>query len=102
MTPDTVGGRQRVMLRLVAPKLGSLRMTEPVLDSDLHLNYASDLAGSAEIPLRGWRAGDLVIDLELRRLYRDGRRVALQETPLRLLCLLLERGWPPGRAPRVA
>ena len=83
------------MLWLVASKLGSLRMTEPVLDSDLHLNYASDLAGSAEIPLRGWRAGDLVIDLELRRLYRDGRRVALQETPLRLLCLLLERGGRP-------
>jgi DNA-binding winged helix-turn-helix (wHTH) protein/Tfp pilus assembly protein PilF len=83
------------MLRLVASKLGSLRMTEQVLDSDLHLNYASDLPGSAEIPLRGWRAGGLVIDLELRRLYRDGRRVALQETPLRLLCLLLERGGRP-------
>ncbi|HSC12889.1 MAG TPA: winged helix-turn-helix domain-containing protein, partial [Rhodanobacteraceae bacterium] len=70
-------------------------MTEQVLDSDLHLNYASDLPSSAEIPLRGWRAGDLVIDLELRRLYRDGRRVALQETPLRLLCLLFERGGRP-------
>ena len=83
------------MLWLVASKLGSLRMTEQVLDSDLHLNYASDLRSSAEIPLRGWRAGDLVIDLELRRLYRDGRRVALQETPLRLLCLLFERGGRP-------
>ena len=70
-------------------------MTEQVLDSDLHLNYAGSLPGSAEIPVRGWRAGDLVVDLELRRLYRDGRRVALQETPLRLLCLLLERGGRP-------
>ena len=70
-------------------------MTEQVLDSDLHLNYAGGLPGSAEIPVRGWRAGDLVVDLELRRLYRDGRRVALQETPLRLLCLLLERGGRP-------
>jgi len=83
------------MLPLVASKLGSLRMTEQVLDSDLHLNYASELTGSAEIPVCGWRAGDLVIDLELRRLYRDGRRVSLQETPLRLLCLLLERGGRP-------
>jgi DNA-binding winged helix-turn-helix (wHTH) protein/Tfp pilus assembly protein PilF len=66
-------------------------MTEQVLDSDLHLNYAADLPGSAEITVRGWRAGDLIVDLELRRLYRDGRRVTLQETPLRLLCLLLER-----------
>ena len=73
-------------------------MTEQVLDSDLHLNYAGGLPGSAEIPVRGWRAGDLVVDLELRRLYRDGRRVALQETPLRLLCLLLERGGRPVRA----
>jgi hypothetical protein len=55
-------------------------MTEQVLDSDLHLNYAGSLPGSAEIPVRGWRAGDLVVDLELRRLYRDGRRAALQET----------------------
>ncbi|HET7065466.1 MAG TPA: winged helix-turn-helix domain-containing protein [Rudaea sp.] len=70
-------------------------MTEQVLDSDLHLNYAADLPGSAETPVRGWRAGDLIVDLELRRLYRDGRRVTLQETPLRLLCLLLERGGRP-------
>ena len=77
-------------------------MTEQVLDSDLHLTYTASRPGSAKIPVRGWRAGDLIVDLELRRLYRDGRRVALQETPLRLLCLLLERGWPPGRAPRVA
>jgi DNA-binding winged helix-turn-helix (wHTH) protein/Tfp pilus assembly protein PilF len=83
------------MLGLVAPKLGSLRMTEQVLNSDLHLNYPAGLPGSAEITLRGWRAGELVVDLELRRLYRDGRRVALQETPLRLLCLLLERGGRP-------
>ncbi len=70
-------------------------MTEQALDSDLHLNYAADLPGSAQTPLRGWRAGDLVVDLELRRLYRDGRRITLQETPLRLLCLLLERGGRP-------
>jgi DNA-binding winged helix-turn-helix (wHTH) protein/tetratricopeptide (TPR) repeat protein len=70
-------------------------MTEQVLDSDLHLNYAADLPGSSEIPVRGWRAGNLIVDLELRRLYRGGRRVALQETPLRLLCLLLERGGRP-------
>jgi DNA-binding winged helix-turn-helix (wHTH) protein/tetratricopeptide (TPR) repeat protein len=70
-------------------------MTEQVLDSDLHLNYAADLPGSAEIAVRGWQTGDLTIDLELRRLYRGGRRVALQETPLRLLCLLLQRGGRP-------
>ncbi len=86
------------MLSLVASQLGSLRMTEQVLDSDLHLNYAADPPGSAETAVRGWRAGDLVIDLELRRLYRDGRRIVVQETPLRLLCLLLERrGRPVAR-----
>jgi len=73
-------------------------MNEQVLDSDLHLNYAPDLPGSAKLPVRGWRAGDLVVDLELRRLYRNGHRVVLQETPLRLLCLLLERkGRPVAR-----
>ena len=70
-------------------------MTEQVLDSDLRLNYAANLPGSAEFPVRGWRAGDLIVDLELRRLYRGGRRVVVQETPLRLLCLLLERGGRP-------
>ena len=70
-------------------------MTEQVLDSDLHLNYTASLPGSAKMPVRGWRAGDLIVDLELRRLYCDGRRVVLQETPLRLLCLLLERGGRP-------
>ncbi|HSE11205.1 MAG TPA: hypothetical protein VLB69_01105, partial [Rudaea sp.] len=70
-------------------------MTEQVLDSDLHLNYAADTRSSGEIPLRGWRAGDLTLDIELRRLYRDGKRIALQDTPLRLLCLLLEHGGRP-------
>jgi len=67
-------------------------MTEQVLDSDLHLNSPADPPKSAP---RGWRVGDLTVDLELRRLQLGGARVVLQETPFRLLCLLLERGGRP-------
>jgi len=67
-------------------------MNEQVLDSDLHLNSAEDTLRSAP---RGWRAGDLVVDLELRRVRIGAERVVLQETPFRLLCLLLERGGRP-------
>jgi len=70
-------------------------MTEQVLDSDLHLNCSADLSSPVRMPWRGWRAGDLTVDLELRRLYRGRQRVVLQETPLRLLCVLLERGGRP-------
>jgi tetratricopeptide (TPR) repeat protein len=63
-------------------------MTGQVLDSDLYLNSPADRPKS--VP-RGWRAGALTLDLELRRLRRGDERIALQETPLRLLCLLLER-----------
>jgi DNA-binding winged helix-turn-helix (wHTH) protein/Tfp pilus assembly protein PilF len=67
-------------------------MTEQVLDSDLHLNSPADTPKSAA---RGWRVGDLTVDLELRRVQLGGARVVLQETPFRLLCLLLERGGRP-------
>jgi len=67
-------------------------MTEQVLDSDLHLNSPADPPKSAP---RGWRVGDLTVDLELRHLQLGGARVVLQETPFRLLCLLLERGGRP-------
>jgi DNA-binding winged helix-turn-helix (wHTH) protein/Tfp pilus assembly protein PilF len=67
-------------------------MTEQVLDSDLHLNSSADTPKS--VP-RGWRIGDLTVDLELRRVQLGGARVVLQETPFRLLCLLLERGGRP-------
>jgi DNA-binding winged helix-turn-helix (wHTH) protein/Tfp pilus assembly protein PilF len=67
-------------------------MTEQVLDSDLHLNSPADAPKSAA---RGWRVGDLTVDLELRRVQLGGARVVLQETPFRLLCLLLERGGRP-------
>jgi len=67
-------------------------MTEQVLDSDLHLNSSADPPKSAP---RGWRVGDLTVDLELRHLQLGGARVVLQETPFRLLCLLLERGGRP-------
>jgi DNA-binding winged helix-turn-helix (wHTH) protein/Flp pilus assembly protein TadD len=67
-------------------------MTEQVLDCDLQLNSA---AAPPEIPQRAWQAGDLLIDLELRRLQRAGVRVNLQERPLRLLCMLLQRGGRP-------
>ena len=70
-------------------------MNEQVLESDRHLNSVADRQKSA---VRGWRAGDLTIDLELRRVQLAGERVVLQETPLRLLCLLLEReGRPVSR-----
>jgi DNA-binding winged helix-turn-helix (wHTH) protein/Tfp pilus assembly protein PilF len=67
-------------------------MTEQVLDSDLHLNSPADTPKSTP---RGWRVGDLTVDLELRRVQLGGVRVVLQETPFRLLCLLLERGGRP-------
>ena len=67
-------------------------MNEQVLDSDLHLNSAAHSSGSAP---RGWCAGELVVDLELRRVRIGTQRVVLQETPFRLLCLLLERGGRP-------
>lgn len=74
-------------------------MTEQVLDSDLYLNPGIHEPDSThETPAferRAWRAGDLIVDIELRRLYRAGERIVLQETPLRLLCLLLERGGRP-------
>ena len=63
-------------------------MTDQVLHSDLHLNCADHTAASR---LRAWRAGNIVIDLEARELWRDGERVVVQEIPLRLLCLLLQR-----------
>ncbi|HEY2396609.1 MAG TPA: winged helix-turn-helix domain-containing protein [Rudaea sp.] len=70
-------------------------MSGQVLESDRHLNSMLDTPKSA---VRGWRAGDLVIDLELRRVRLGGERVVLQETPFRLLCLLLEReGRPVSR-----
>ncbi len=70
-------------------------MNEQVLESDQHLNSAADMPKSA---VRGWCAGDLVIDLDLRRVQFAGERVVLQETPFRLLCLLLEReGRPVSR-----
>jgi len=67
-------------------------MTGQVLESDRHLTPMRDAPKSA---VRGWRAGDLVIDLELRRVHLGGERIVLQETPLRLLCLLLEQGGRP-------
>jgi len=48
-----------------------------------------------EVAQRAWQAGDLLIDLELRRLYCGDERRPLQERPLRLLCLLLQRGGRP-------
>src|SRR5215470_11323393 len=67
-------------------------MTGQVLDSDPHLNCTAAMPGSAT---RGWRAGDLVADLELRRLRLAETRVVVQEIPFQLLCLLLERGGRP-------
>lgn len=67
-------------------------MTGQVLESDRHLTPMLDTPKSA---VRGWRAGDMVIDLELRRVQLGGERIVLQETPLRLLCLLLERAGRP-------
>ena len=66
-------------------------MNEQVHDSDLHLNCA-DTPKSA---VRVWQAGDLIADVELRRLLIRGERVAVQDIPFRLLCLLLERGGRP-------
>ena len=67
-------------------------MTEQVLDSDFEVNSGDTVA---ESPRWGWQTGDLLVDLSLRRLLRDGERVRVQETPFRLLCLLLERGGKP-------
>jgi DNA-binding winged helix-turn-helix (wHTH) protein len=67
-------------------------MTEQALDTDLRLNSAADTPKSAA---RGWQAGDLVIDPELRCVRRGGERVVVQEIPFRLLCLLVERGGRP-------
>src|SRR3569832_1788531 len=63
-------------------------MTDQALHSDLHLN-CSDHTDAP--PLRAWQAGDLVVDLELRELWRERERVVVQDIPLRLLCLLLQR-----------
>src|ERR1700741_3573880 len=71
---------------------GGWHMPGQVLDSDLHLNCAAAMPKSAA---RGWQAGDLVVDLELRRLQLAGARVVVQEIPFQLLCLLLERGGRP-------
>jgi len=71
---------------------GLRHMTEQVLDSDFDVNRGD---ATGEPPLRGWQAGDLLVDLPLRRLSRGGTRVAVQETPFRLLCLLLQRGGRP-------
>ena len=43
----------------------------------------------------GWRAGPIDVDLERRELRVGGERAALQELPLRLLALVLERGGRP-------
>jgi hypothetical protein len=72
-------------------------MTEQVLDSDLHLNYAGSLPGSAEIPVRGWRAGDLVVDLELRRLYREWPQGCRAGNPASPALPPAERGGRPVR-----
>ena len=71
-------------------------MTEQVLDSDLNLTSSGVLPDHAPAqPPRGWRAGELTVDIDLRCLSLAGARVALQEMPLRLLCLLLDRGGRP-------
>jgi DNA-binding response OmpR family regulator len=49
----------------------------------------------AGTPTCGWRAGSIEVDLERRELRVGGERVALQELPLRLLALVLERGGRP-------
>ncbi|HZP67155.1 MAG TPA: winged helix-turn-helix domain-containing protein [Rudaea sp.] len=65
-------------------------MNAQVAESDPNL-----IAPENAVAPAGWRAGNLVVDLALRRVSRDGERVPVQEMPLRLLCLLLERGGRP-------
>jgi len=48
------------------------------------------------------RFGPFEFDPRNRELRKHGMRVKLTPHEISLLCLLLERGWPPGRAPRVA
>jgi len=97
MTPGTVIlVLSRVMLTALRPQSGRCRMTEQVLDSDLYLNSSDYVPGQAGVQTpHGWQAGELIVDIDLRCLYQAGDRVTLQEMPLRLLCLLLERGGRP-------
>ena len=67
-------------------------MTAQALKSDPILTSPEFHAGA---PTCGWRAGPLEVDLERRELRVGGARAVLQELPLRLLVLIVERGGRP-------